>query len=85
MTKIEIDVEGIMSRDDLILFLEKLSQNFEDEPERWENHRLDQFLEALAGGLGDYEGAYLNRGVEVPRVPTWKFFGEMLLAARTYE
>lgn len=85
MTNIEIDLAHIATRQDLIRFVEKLAQNVVDQPELWPNSRLEQFLEALAGWLGDFEGAYLNQGLEIPRTPTWRFFGEVLLAAGSYE
>ena len=85
MTNFDDELERIVTREDLIVFLTKLALSVEEDPEAWESDRLDLYLEAMAGWLGDYEGAYINQGREIPRTPTWKFFGEILLAGRTYE
>jgi hypothetical protein len=77
--------EKIQTRDDLVLFIHHLVQDLRTRPERWENTSLDAYLSAIAAWVQDMEGYYRNRGETAPHRPTWKYVGEILLAARIYE
>jgi len=78
-------VEHIETRMDLVAFIEDLHKDCLRNGVSWENHDLASYLGALASWTEDMEGAYRNRGLELPAVPSWKTFAEILLAATIYE
>jgi hypothetical protein len=78
-------VDGIETRDDLAAFVAVLRRDLVERPDGWENASLDRFLEAAAAWLDDADGFFLNRGEPVPTAPTWRFLGQLLLAAKHYE
>lgn len=76
---------GVESREDLVAFVRALAGSARDAAEVWENRSLPEFLEALAGWAEDMDGYFVNRGDELPVLPTWHTFALMLAAARVYE
>ncbi len=78
-------VRSINSRDDLIVFIRSLLSDLKTRPGSWENSQLDNYLEALAAWTKDMGGHAQNRGEPVPDEPSWRLFGEMLMAATMYE
>lgn len=84
MKELEL-VEHIESRDDLILFIQKLAENLVDKPHEWENNNLQSYILAIAAWVKDMDGYFLNRGESMPEVPNWKTVGQILLAAKYYE
>ena len=67
--------DKIVSRKDFEIFLEKLRTNFAEKREDWDNDTIESYLEGLYGYIYD----------TADKVPTWKLFAEILLAARVYE
>ncbi len=78
-------VDSISTREDLVVFIERLRTDLEAEPSSWENTDLGRFLDALSGWTADLDGYFENRGERVPEAPSWRLVGQMLLAARHYE
>jgi hypothetical protein len=74
-----------LSREELVKFLGEMADSIDEEPERWQNSNLPDFLNAWAAWLEDMDGFFLNRGEIVPTSPSWQLIAQMLLAARTYE
>jgi hypothetical protein len=56
-----------------------------DDRNEWENDTIDTYLSALAGWVGDMEGAYQFKGEEVPQDVNWNLIARMLAAATIYE
>jgi len=77
--------QGVMSREDLVNFIEQFSNTVREEPVSWENDSLEGFLKAWSAWLRDMDGYFINRGEGVPAEPSWQLIAQMLLAARTYE
>jgi hypothetical protein len=46
---------------------------------------LDRLLEALVEVIESVDVVYRNLGRKTPVEPSWRLFGELLLAARYYE
>lgn len=84
MKELHEHVAVIARKEDLVSFIQTLRDDLVAHPEQWENSSLETFLDALASWTEDMEGYYRNRNEPIPQ-PTWKMFGEMLAAARTYE
>ena len=76
-------VEEIKTKDDLVLFLQLLLEDFRENINEWENVTLADYLEALAAWLHDSDGFYQKRGEKLR--PSWKMMGEIFLAAKYYE
>lgn len=83
--KLDEMVDSIQSKDDLVAFVNALANDLQSRPEEWENDTLEEFLSAFARWLADSDGAYRNKGVSPPQIPTWKNIAEMLIAAKIYE
>jgi hypothetical protein len=77
--------EKIRSREDLTRFVHALQASLKDKPGDWENAELGPYLEGIGAWLVDMDGYYKSRGEAVPKQPTWKTLGQILLAARVYE
>lgn len=77
--------EEIRSRDDFVLFLERLADSFQRDDFHWENSTIEGFLRAWAAWASDMDGYFMNRGEPVPSAPSWELVAQMLLAARVYE
>ena len=77
--------ETIRSREDLRIFLFELITNLRTAPDEWTNDDLPSFLEAIGAWLNDMDGYYMNAGVDSAKLPTWRLFADMLMAAKTYE
>jgi len=85
MVNLHDETSNLSSRQDLIRFMRSLSQGFTQSPDSWENRDIASYLDAMAAWLEDMDGYYENREQAIPRRPTWRLFGELLLAARYYE
>ncbi|MFE7806629.1 hypothetical protein ACFU51_18530 [Streptomyces sp. NPDC057430] len=75
----------IHSREQLVVFLQDLHQQFHAGSHEWENTTLEAFLEALAAWVDDSPGAYRNAGETVPSGGDWTFMARALRAATNYE
>lgn len=71
-------VNKIKTKQDLSQFVDALRADLATHPERWENPTLDRFLEAMRAWIED-------TGQQAADPPTWKTFGDILMAARMYE
>ncbi|HEV2947927.1 MAG TPA: hypothetical protein VGX70_11150 [Gemmataceae bacterium] len=78
-------VQQIRSRTDFAAFVGALLVDLKDRSDEWENLDLGTFLQAIKGWVEDMEGYYQNVGEAVPDQPSWKTFGQILLAAKVYE
>lgn len=73
------------SREELVVFLQGLHQEFRARGREWENNTLDDFLEALAAWVHDSPGAYRHAGEDIPPDGDWTFLARALHAATSYE
>ncbi len=80
-----VSPEGIATREDLVKFVEALSNESSSASKNWENKDLPSFLEAMAAWIEDMDGYYQNKGESMPSQPSWKTIGEILKAATMYE
>jgi hypothetical protein len=78
-------VEDIQTQQDFAAFVQALLGDLRDNPQQWNNRDLPTFLEGLAAWVEDMDGYYQNRQEAIPKQPSWKTLGQILLAARTYE
>jgi hypothetical protein len=69
----------------LLPFVGALLVDLKDRSDEWENPDLATFLQAIKGWVEDMEEYYQNVGEAVPDQPSWKTFGQILLAAKVYE
>lgn len=78
-------IQNIETREDFIAFVHELALDFQRNPETWENYTVNRYLQAAAGWTSDMDGCYQNSGEQMPSVPTWKMFADILIAAKMYE
>ncbi len=78
-------MNNITTKKEFVEFVYKLSQNFYDDPDTWENIDIGSFLESLGAWVEDMEGYYRNEGIEMPEVPDWQMIANMLIAGKVYE
>ena len=81
LSKIEVT-----DRKSFVTFLNLLSKDFSENPQEWENKRLEDFLEALSAYTEDIQGYYDNMKMDVDaNQPNWKTFADIFMGARIYE
>ena len=78
-------ISKINTRQDLISFVKALKKDLKENPNEWENHSLEHYLDSIAGWLEDMDGYYKNLGQAVPNSKDWKLFADILLAGKSYE
>ena len=77
---------SVKSRQDFVIFVERLSESQKQGGPEWTNKNLESFLGGLAGFANDMSGFYKNAGEVVDvEMPTWRMTAQMLLAATVYE
>ena len=77
--------KDVNTKAEFVRFLGKLQADLKRNPDGWENPTLDRYLEAMASWVDDSDGYYRNTNQPVPAKISWRFFAEMLAAARMYE
>lgn len=81
-----IDKFEVIDRTTFVQFLEKLRQDFLDNPHTWENKTLPDFLEALNSYGEDIQGHYDNMNIDINAdQANWKVFADIFKGARIYE
>ena len=78
-------VNEVKTREDFIVFLDKLRSDLGANPHEWENTDLGSFLQAMKAWTTDMDGYYANRGLALPPEPGWQTFADILNGARIYE
>ena len=77
--------DNMNNRDDLVLFIQTLANDYRNHGRFWENGDLYTYLESLSAWVNDSDGYYSNNNVQKSDPPNWNFIGQMLLAATRYE
>jgi len=76
----------ITDRSSFIQFLELFRRDLADNPQKWENTSLADFLEAMIRYTEDIDGYYLNIKQDInPDVASWQVFADILKGASMYE
>ena len=76
---------NIKNREDFIIFIEKLLEDFRNE-KNWENNNLESFIEGMLSWVEDADGYYKNiNQMEVLSNPSWRLFADILIASTMYE
>jgi uncharacterized protein with NRDE domain len=82
---VQENIKKIETRDDFVNFAYELSQNYNDDPNSWENANLGDYLSAIAHWTNHMDGFYLNLGLKPPENIDWQVMANILAAARVYE
>lgn len=75
---------AIETKDDFHRFAVLLVQHHKKRRKEWENDKLADFLEAIAGSSSDFDGYVRNTGAD-PTSNPWRLLATVLMAARVYE
>ena len=77
---------NVTDRQTFIEFIDLLRQDLIDNPETWENRRLEDFLEALSSYAEDIQGYYDNTKQNVNAdEANWQMFADIFKGASIYE
>jgi hypothetical protein len=82
---VETDQDLPQSREELVRFIDALSDSFDPNSVEWENVTVADYLIGCAGWLHDAEGAYMSVGQPMPASVTWALVARMLRAGTIYE
>jgi hypothetical protein len=77
--------EIIMTREDFVVFVNKLALEFREEPDKWSNDNLASYMEAMAAWIEDMDGYYLGQGKTLPVLSDWTLLRDIFSAAKNYE
>jgi len=73
---------SVKSKEDFIVFLQKLQEDLLVNPNEWENVQLDRYLEAMEAFLASSTEKSL---VPMDFTPSWSMFAQVMIAASVYE
>ncbi|MEC2560264.1 hypothetical protein P9W86_27195 [Bacillus cereus] len=76
---------GVDSKEKLVEFLFYFQKDFKENKDEWENITLEDYLESMEAWLNDCDGAFRNKGEEMPKNISWNFIATVLLAGSYYE
>ena len=76
---------SITSLEDLIIFIRAFYMDFNNNKEQWENTTLENFLEAMSAWAEDTMEHHKHLKTTDKLQLNWKFFADLLMAARVYE
>lgn len=74
----------VRTRDDLVVFVKALQDEYSRIGNKWENGRLEDYLEALSAWIRDSDHYADVQGIEISG-GSWRYMAEMLRAATMYE
>ena len=76
----------ITDRQSFIKFLKLLQEDLYENPDKWQNIRLDNFLEAMTRYTEDIQGYYNNSRQNINAdLPSWQLFADILKGAVIYD
>ena len=77
---------NINSRKEFINFLEGLLKEYQEHPENWENHKIEDFLEAMIRYSDSVQQYYKNTDQDINADEAqWKVFADIIKGASIYE
>jgi hypothetical protein len=85
LVKETIGMKELKTKEEFIIFVNELSQNYYDDPSSWGNINLGEYLEALASWAQNLDIFYQNFGLKIPEKIDWELMSDMLAAAKVYE
>jgi len=74
-----------MTKDEFLIFLSKLLEDYKINKNDWENKSLEDYLSALKAWVEDMDGYYMNMNKELPTDINWEVFSDILYAGKIYE
>lgn len=78
-------INGIKTKEDLLIFLSALRKDLISNNEEWENPSLESYLEAMESWIETMDSYYKNTNQLLPEQPSWKMFADILYASKYYE
>jgi hypothetical protein len=76
----------VTDRQSFIKFIDLLRKDFVDNPESWENTKLEDFLEALCSYANDIQGYYDNTNQRINAdEANWQTFADIFKGTSIYE
>ena len=53
-------IEGISDKDELLCFIQRLIDDFRNNPHEWENKSIDEYLEGMLSWIEDFSDSEFN-------------------------
>ncbi len=78
-------VQTIVTEQDFVEFVQKFAAEVRENPAKYENRNLPDFLEAMASWTADRDGYYHNIDQPVPQIENWRAIADLLVASSLYE
>ena len=76
----------VTDKNTFIEFLKTFREDMVQNPDKWENSNLNDFLEAMTRYTEDIQGYYDNTNQDIDsEKPSWKVFADILKGASIYE
>ncbi len=74
------------TRENFIQYLNDIRKSLKEEPQKWENTSLEDFLEAMVAHTGAIQQMYINTNQNINADEhNWKVFADILEGAAIYE
>lgn len=74
--------EQATSKEDFVIFLQALIDDFTNNRDRWENPELGRYLEAMEAFLSSSTDKSLHK---IDFMPSWSLFAKIMYTATLYE
>jgi hypothetical protein len=78
-------INNISNKEDFVRFVESLISDLNNNPDKWTNKTLPEYLEGIASWTEDMEGYYEYKNIPIPENIDWRVFANILIAASMYE
>lgn len=85
MAELYEKIDKVKTRENLTLFIGELINDYRNNPDRWANKTLEEFLEAMQSWIEDMDGYYQNIGKPIPEDSNWNVFANIFFASSMYE
>lgn len=84
MNLIEI-LSNVNDKDEFAKFVGELVTDLRNNPDSWENHSLDAYLQAMQSWVEDMDGWEKNLKINISDMNVWKLMAHILYASKIYE
>lgn len=78
-------LEKIKTKQELIVFIKSLRDDFKHDKENWQNLTLEAYLESMEAWLNDSGDRPMNTGKKIEELSKWELVATILYAGKIYE
>ncbi len=78
-------LEKVKTKQELIVFIKSLRDDFKNNKDDWQNWTLESYLEAVEAWLNDSDGLPMNTGQKIEELSKWELVATILYVGKIYE